>query len=536
LFLLSAKVGIEESRLRIFREAEITGKVTATCRRISRSEPDPFLIELQRDNVAYFSRHFELSAQSVIAISGVYVKLLIAAALFRARGIVDQNQMACDSNTRMSAAKAMILNGDLLLFRRVIPQMPPANLAELFLFAATTGRKAFIFKELPDRSPVPAGRRSSGGDSGPRTAIDVTASILGPACSIWLDDNFIPRYNAKSVLIRRDFLVLDKTILGKHNTVDKIIIDKCLQGRVPDSIKQIRAFDHLKVWKRHDNWTLLKWDEIMKLELLDRIGLWSGVEVVDFSRSSLTLIGEASFVSSKKLVKVVLPDTVIEIQKRAFRGSASLKAVKVGKGLTTLGEEAFCKCGLVEIVLPDTLVRIEACAFDSCASLKVAKIGKGLKTLGKWSFNKCGSLNDITLPPLLTEMETCAFGDCTSLKTVKFGRRLKTLGGVAFHNCGGLIQIILPDTVTEVGNSAFDGCTSVKIVKLGKGLKTLGDFAFYKCESLIEIVLPDTISQVGKGVFNDCGSLKTISLGKVAGSLQLAEWDIPASATLIFRA
>jgi hypothetical protein len=157
LFLPSAKIGIVESRLRLFLEAEISGEVTAICRSISRSGPDPILFELLRDDVVSFSTRFELNPQSEIAVSGFSVKPLVAAVLCRARGIADHNQGESDSRTRISAAKAAALNDDLLLFRRIAaPEMPAADLAEVSDFVIKMGRKAIMSRELICKTPVSA--------------------------------------------------------------------------------------------------------------------------------------------------------------------------------------------------------------------------------------------------------------------------------------------------------------------------------------------------------------------------------------------
>jgi hypothetical protein len=79
LSLPSAKVGVGESSLRLFLEAEISAEVTAIRRAFSRSGKDPGLIDLLCDDVVSFSSRFELDLQDEIAISGVSVIPLAAA-------------------------------------------------------------------------------------------------------------------------------------------------------------------------------------------------------------------------------------------------------------------------------------------------------------------------------------------------------------------------------------------------------------------------------------------------------------------------
>jgi hypothetical protein len=75
-----------------------------------------------------------------------------------------------------------------------------------------------------------------------------------------------------------------------------------------------------------------------------------------------------------------------------------------------------------EVILPDTVAEISRGSFYSCTSLKVVKFGNGLKTLGGGAFCNCGSLIEIVLPDPVTEVGDFAFGSCSSLKTLSLGK------------------------------------------------------------------------------------------------------------------
>jgi hypothetical protein len=401
LIFASAKIGIEESRLRLFLEAKLSKEVTATCRFLSRSD-GPIINELLGDDVASFSARYEVAPLSDIAISEVSVKPQVAAVLCRAREIADHIQGESDPATNILAAKAAVLNGDMLLFRRVTQQMPSAGLAEVAAFAALSGRIGFV-----PRGPAIEGK---GGISS--SDFSVQRVLLG--------DEFSPARNAKDAMLQSDLLILDSGDFRKRKAVDKTIIEKGLRWRTPDYIKQIWVFEGLEVWKRHDN---------SAGEWYDLPTLWSEVERVDFSGCVLSSIGESSFVKCSKLREVILPDAVTEICRRGFDSCSSLKFVNVGGGLRTLGESAFFKCeSLIEIVLPDTVAKVERRVFQGCTSLKVVNVGNGLKTLGEEAFSYCGRLIEIVLPDTVTEIGGSAFRYCGSLRVVKVGNGLKTLG------------------------------------------------------------------------------------------------------------
>ena len=73
------------------------------------------------------------------------------------------------------------------------------------------------------------------------------------------------------------------------------------------------------------------------------------------------------------LTKVVLPDSVVDINVDAFNGCTSLETVVMGRGVTT----------------------ISTGAFQSCTSLKSIYIPVSVRTIGDSSFVNCSSLSDV---------------------------------------------------------------------------------------------------------------------------------------------
>jgi hypothetical protein len=114
-----SQIGIGEGRIRFFREAEASQEVTAICRHFSHCQDDAILEDLLRDDVASFSARCELDANSCLTIAEASVKPLVAAVLCRARGIADHILGRSGSTANVSAARAAIMNNDLLLFPHV---------------------------------------------------------------------------------------------------------------------------------------------------------------------------------------------------------------------------------------------------------------------------------------------------------------------------------------------------------------------------------------------------------------------------------
>ncbi|MDE5654705.1 MAG: leucine-rich repeat domain-containing protein [Clostridia bacterium] len=78
----------------------------------------------------------------------------------------------------------------------------------------------------------------------------------------------------------------------------------------------------------------------------------------------IAIIGETAFVNRTSLRRVVLPQSVLEIDERAFDGCKSLQ----------------------EVELPNDLEIIGRFAFDGCVNIKEIKIPRSVYSLEEWAF------------------------------------------------------------------------------------------------------------------------------------------------------
>ena len=262
-------------------------------------------------------------------------------------------------------------------------------------------------------------------------------------------------------------------------------------------------------------------------------------------------IGYAAFLDCIGITSIVIPDSVISIDRPAFFGCTSLAEITVSPdnknyssvdgvlfnkdgselivypkgngrsaytvpdGVTSISGSAFSGCtSLTEIVIPDSVTSIGESAFSGCTSLSKVKLSNNMTIIEESTFYGCTSLAEIVIPDSVTRIGGSAFSGCTSLSKVDLPKNLTTIESYTFSDCTSLKEIIIPDSVTEIWWRAFSGCTSLSKVKLSKNLTGIDSDVFSGCTSLAEIVIPDSVTSIGRSAFKGCTSLSKVDLPK----------------------
>jgi len=285
-----------------------------------------------------------------------------------------------------------------------------------------------------------------------------------------------------------------------------------------------------------------------------------GVRKIDefaFDFSDYLLIG-ANWPS-----RVIIPDSVTNIENNAFRWCVGLKEVRFGSGLVRIGSSAFVCCtNLESVALPVGLKEIGPNAFNSCSSLTSVTIPDSVANVGKHAFGKCGGLfrngfiavgdtiygcnvNDadltipegavcidslkpaiddvarLTIPKSVTHVHRLAFcrskGPTESIVVAEGNPAYVSVSGMLLtkdlktlvaspKEIGG--EVTVPSSVTEIGDYAFRGCAKMEKVTLPAGLERIGVMAFADCSGLTEITIPGNVAAIGSAAFVCCSSLR----------------------------
>lgn len=171
---------------------------------------------------------------------------------------------------------------------------------------------------------------------------------------------------------------------------------------------------------------------------------------------TVTKIGKGAFLSNQTIKSIVLPDSVREIEEKAFSGCVRLQSVTFSK----------------------QLYRIGTGAFENCSSLSAAILPEGLSSIAPWAFANCTRLTSISIPGSVTEVGEWALSGCTGLSDVQLHAGGLSIANYVFCNCRRLTSIVIPDGTTSIGLGAFSGCEKLTQVEFPTTLRTISSKAF----------------------------------------------------------
>ena len=202
----------------------------------------------------------------------------------------------------------------------------------------------------------------------------------------------------------------------------------------------------------------------------------------------VTSIGTQAFAQQEKLTTVIIPSTVTQIGKKAFRNSG-INYLNIPESITSIGESAFFECqNLTAIDIPDNVTSLAGGVFWGCSNLTSVTIGNGVASFGNSAFFECGSLETVTL-----------------------GKNITSIGEYAFYECSSLTSIIIPDGVKTIGCAAFYGCTSLSSMIIPENVTSIDDGAFIKCSSLTSITIPQNVASIGESAFDKTNMTTVVS-------------------------
>jgi len=264
----------------------------------------------------------------------------------------------------------------------------------------------------------------------------------------------------------------------------------------------------------------------------------------------ITGIGKSCFFDKKGVVSVKFPETLVNIESRAFRNCISLERIEFESEKVAISSDAFKNCTTLKYItlsdgktyelkglpdrdddgMPEIVRRIHSQILNNFfisgttlmkyrGSEEKVAIPEGITVIGEKAFAGNEAIGKVILPQSIKEIREEAFTDCLLLQTINLREGLEYIGESAFENCVKLIRADLPESLTIIEKSAFNRCRKLNEVFFGSGVKEIRNLAFYGCNSLKNVQLPEKLESIGDMAFYKCLSLTEIHLQKSLGKL-----------------
>ena len=261
-----------------------------------------------------------------------------------------------------------------------------------------------------------------------------------------------------------------------------------------------------------------------------------------YSADGQTLI---MYACGKQETEFSIPDGVVTIGERAFKGNNVLLSVKISDGvvviedysfyecinlskvvftdnsrLTMIGEYAFRYCySLKSITIPDSVGTICSNALDSSLEeINVSENNEFYKNMDGHLYSKDGKTlikyvsgkdeTTFVIPNGVTEIGDYALFYCDRLTGIVIPDSVTAIGDWSFGYCTALSSIDIPENVTQIGDAAFYYCINLTNIKIPSGVTKISSEMFVWCEALNSIEIPDSVIEIEPDAFNDTGYYK----------------------------
>ncbi|MCQ2435750.1 MAG: leucine-rich repeat domain-containing protein [Clostridia bacterium] len=245
----------------------------------------------------------------------------------------------------------------------------------------------------------------------------------------------------------------------------------------------------------------------------------------------------------------------------------SIRSVKIGSGVTSIGENAFDGCThLTSVTIPNNVLSVGNYAFDNCTGLELiwfeskttsifdssytipsnatiyGYLGSTAEAYATKQKKKFMSIDDPNA--VISASGTCGnnlnwelddagkltisgTGAMTNwddpagvpwdarrdvIRSVEIGAGVTGIGKYAFYNCPSLKSVTIPDSVTQIGNWAFYCCADLMTVTLPDGVTSIGNAAFLGCTGLSYFVIPKNVHTIAEGTFSYCTGLVSVGI------------------------
>jgi len=238
--------------------------------------------------------------------------------------------------------------------------------------------------------------------------------------------------------------------------------------------------------------------------------------------SSVTIIGDSAFERIISLESVIFAhdSSLNTIGGEAFYGTTNLTSISIPSNVTNIGVNAFQQSGLTTVYMRQfTINALNASDLNANISFGSDQIFYGATGVTIINYDMLSvfvsidnSIKDIDISGQLTSSSYVNDISTNKIKYVNIGTNVTSISGEAFQNATALTQVIIPSTVTEIGSNAFQNATNLTQVIIPSTVTTIGSNAFDGASNLTSINIPNSVTSIGSNAFLNASKLTSITV------------------------
>ena len=216
---------------------------------------------------------------------------------------------------------------------------------------------------------------------------------------------------------------------------------------------------------------------------------------------------------SADITKVKIGEGITSVGNTAFFQYSNITSVELPSTLLSIGNYAFYQNDIRSIQLPANLHTIGQNAFSNNRNLRNLTLPEGLKTIDKHAFLGCSNLSNLRLES--RQLGSCGdsiFAQCR-LSTVDFATDksdIRSIPAFLFNDAGFDVgtTVTIPATVTSIGKYAFRHSDPSYPIADGFQVRfdpdirltNIGNSAFYMCH-MDSVTLPSSVQIIEENAF-----------------------------------
>lgn len=172
--------------------------------------------------------------------------------------------------------------------------------------------------------------------------------------------------------------------------------------------------------------------------------------------AGLTVVGDEAFADCSALAFCRTGQGVTHLGKSSFARCTALPGVPLSLNLSSIGDQCFENCAFDRVVLPESVLSIGRRAFAGNLVLGTVRLPTRLAELDG-VFAGCANLHGIALPQSLSRIGADTFRNCSAMRNLVIPQSVAVIGSSAFAGCSGLDYVFFQGDAPVVASSIYSG-------------------------------------------------------------------------------